>query len=97
MFVDARPRVIEYAGMFFGSTDGAEAHPREVVKAALHLPAAALIVGHNHPSGVTDASAANRAVTARLKQALAWVDVRLLDHIIVGGNSSLSMAGAGFI
>ncbi len=96
-FLDTRHRLIEYREMFSGSIDGAEVHPREVVKAALLLNAAALIVGHNHPSGITDPSGADRAVTARLKQALALVDVRLLDHVIVGGNSSVSMAGAGFI
>ena len=94
-FLDSRHRLIDYREMFLGSIDGAEVHPREVVKAALHLNAAALIVGHNHPSGVTDPSAADRAVTARLRQALALVDIRLLDHFIVGGHDCRSMAAIG--
>lgn len=96
-FLDTRHRLIDYREMFLGSIDGAEVHPREVVKAALHLNAAALIVGHNHPSGSPEPSAADRAVTARLKQALALVDVRLLDHIVVGGASVTSMAALGMV
>ena len=97
VFLDTRHRLIEYAEMFLGTIDGAEVHPREVVKNALRLNAAALIVGHNHPSGVAEPSAADRAVTARLKQALALVDVRLLDHVVVGGCSTLSMAARGWV
>mgnify|MGYP003591646257 FL=1 len=80
-----------------GTVDGAEVHPREVARQALRFNAAALIVAHNHPSGELEPSAADRAVTARLKQALALVDVRLLDHVIVGGRQSLSMAAKGLI
>lgn len=94
-FLDTRHRLIEYREMFSGSIDGAEVHPREVVKAALLLNAAALIVGHNHPSGVTEPSAADRAVTTRLKQALGLIDVRLLDHIVVAGHRCQSMAAMG--
>ena len=95
--LDTRHRLIEYVELFFGTVDGAEVHPREVVKQALRQNAAAVIVAHNHPSGETEPSAADRAVTARLKQALALVDVRLLDHVIVGGHQSLSMAARGWV
>ena len=97
VFLDTRHRLIEYVELFQGTIDGAEVHPREVVRQALRCNAAAVIVAHNHPSGTTDPSAADRAVTARLKQALALVDIRLLDHVIVSGWASLSLAMKGFI
>ena len=96
VFMDTRHRLIEYMELFQGTIDGAEVHPREVARQALRCNAAAVIVSHNHPSGTTDPSAADRAVTARLRQALALVDVRLLDHIIVGGAKSMSMAERGW-
>ncbi len=97
VFLDARHKLIEYDELFFGTIDGAEVHPRELVRLALRHNAAAVIVAHNHPSGVVDSSAADRAVTSRLKQALALVDVRLLDHIIVAGNATQSMAAQGLV
>ena len=97
VMLDTRHRLIEYVELFFGTIDGAEVHPREVAKCALRLNAAAVIVAHNHPSGEVEPSAADRAVTARLKQALALLDIRLLDHVIVGGNGSGSMARQGMI
>lgn len=97
-FIDTRHRLIDYAELFFGSVDGAEVHPREVVRQALILNAAAVLVAHNHPSGEPEPSAADRALTARLKQALALVDVRLLDHFVVGGNTiPVSMAARGWV
>lgn len=96
-YLDTRHRLIEYVELFQGTIDGAEVHPREVVKRALRCNAAAVILAHNHPSGTVEPSAADRTVTARLKQALALVDVRLLDHIVVGGGDGLSMAGRGLI
>ena len=96
-FLDTRHRLIEYAELFQGTIDGAEVHPREVVKHALRCNAAAVILAHNHPSGTTDPSAADRAVTVRLKQALALVDVRLLDHIIVTGTETVAMAARGLL
>ena len=96
-FLDTRHRLITYAEIFMGSIDGAEVHPREIVKAALRHNAAAVIVAHNHPSGDVTPSAADRVVTTRVKQALALVDVRLIDHVIVGGNQTLSMAMAGHV
>src|SRR5690606_23893647 len=83
--------------LFNGTIDGAEVHPREVVRRALAHNAAAVIVGHNHPSGSPDPSAADRAVTARLKQALALVEVRLLDHFVVGDGEPVSMAARGLV
>lgn len=97
VFLDTRHRLIQYDEMFQGTIDGAEVHPREVVRAALHHNAAAVVIAHNHPSGTVAPSAADRAVTARLKQALALVDVRLLDHIIVGGNTGVSLAALGLV
>ena len=97
VMLDSRHRLIDYVELFMGTIDGAEVHPREVARQALRLNAAALIVAHNHPSGELDPSAGDRAVTARLKQALALIDVRLLDHIIVGGRHSLSMAARGLL
>ena len=97
VMLDTRHRMIEYVELFQGTIDGAEVHPREVVKRALRCNAAALIVAHNHPSGSTDPSAADRAVTSRLKQALALVEVRLLDHIVVGGTKATSMAALGMV
>ena len=96
-FLDTRHRLIEYAELFQGTIDGAEVHPREVVRAALRFNAAAVLVAHNHPSGELEPSAADRAVTVRLKQALALVEVRLLDHVIVGGRHSQSMAARGLV
>jgi DNA repair protein RadC len=71
-------------------------HPRELVKQALRSNAAAVIVAHNHPSGDVTPSSADRAVTERLKQALRLVDIRLLDHVIVGGRDIASMAAMGW-
>lgn len=96
-FLDTRHRLIDYDELFFGTIDGAEVHPREVVRGALMRNAAATLVGHNHPSGNPEPSAADRAVTAQLKQALALVDVRLLDHIVVGGHETSSLAARGWV
>lgn len=97
MFLDTRHRVLLCEEMFRGTLDGAEVHPREVVKRALELNAAAVIFAHNHPSGTMEPSAGDRAVTVRLKQALALVDVRVLDHFIVGDGAPLSMARLGLV
>ena len=97
VMLDTRHRLIDYIELFQGTIDGAEVHPREVVRAALRFNAAAVLVAHNHPSGELEPSAADRAVTVRLKQALALVDVRLLDHVIVGGRQSQSMAASGLL
>ena len=97
LFLDTHHCLIEYAEMFRGTIDSASVYPREVVKQALRLNAAAGIVSHNHPSGNPEPSAADRALTQRLKEALALVDVRILDHIIVAGGNTTSFAERGLI
>jgi DNA repair protein RadC len=97
LFLDNRHRVIRFEELFRGTIDGASVHPREVVKAALRHNAAALILAHNHPSGVAEPSAADRAVTQRLRDALALVDVRVLDHLVVGDGEAVSFAERGLL
>ena len=97
LFLDTRHRVIAYEELFRGTLDGSEVHPREVARRCLTHNAAAVIFGHNHPSGNPEASAADRAVTARLKQALALVEVRVLDHFIIGDGAPSSMAQRGWV
>ncbi len=97
LFLDTRHRTLAFEELFLGTVDGAEVHPREVVRRALAHNAAAVIVGHNHPSGSAEPSAADRAVTARLKQALALVDVRLLDHFVIGDGPAVSLAARGWV
>lgn len=97
LFLDVRHRVIAFEEMFHGSIDGCEVHPGIVVKRALANNAAAVIFTHNHPSGDSTPSAADRAVTTRLKQALALVDIRCLDHFIVGDGAPRSMAALGMV
>jgi DNA repair protein RadC len=97
LFLDTRHRAIAFEELFRGTVDGAEVHPREVVRRALAHNAAALIVGHNHPSGNGEPSAADRAITLRLKQALALVEIRLLDHFIVGDGAPVSLAARGWV
>ncbi|MCW8848113.1 MAG: DNA repair protein RadC, partial [Sedimenticola sp.] len=97
LFLDNRHRVIEYEELFRGTIDGASVHPREVVKRALQHNAAALILAHNHPSGVAEPSEADHAITLRLKNALALVDIRLLDHMIVGHGEVTSLSERGAI
>ena len=97
LFLDTRHRALAFEELFRGTVDGAEVHPREVVRRALAHNAAAVIIGHNHPSGSTEPSAADRAVTAQLKQALQLVDVRLLDHFIVGDGTPVSLAARGWV
>ena len=97
LFLDTRHCLIDYAEMFRGTIDGASVYPREVVKEALRLNAAAVVVSHNHPSGNPEPSGADKALTQQLKQALALVDVRVLDHVIVAGNANVSFAERGLI
>ncbi|HGM6158442.1 TPA: DNA repair protein RadC [Pseudomonas aeruginosa] len=97
LFLDTRHRLIEYAEMFRGTIDSASVYPREVVKEALRLNAAAVIVSHNHPSGNPEPSGADRALTQQLTQALALVDVRVLDHVIVAGHTTTSFAERGLV
>lgn len=97
LFLDSQHRLIEYVEMFRGTIDSASVYPREVIKEALRLNAAAVIISHNHPSGNPEPSSADKALTARLKEALALVDVRTLDHIIVAGADTTSFAERGLL
>ena len=97
LFLDARHRLIRYEELFAGGLDGAEVHPRVVVQQALRHQAAAVLLAHNHPSGHPEPSAADHALTVRLKQALALVDIRVLDHFIVAGNAVTSFAERGWL
>ncbi len=97
LFLDNRHRVIEYQELFRGTIDGASVHPREVVRAAMKCNAAAVIFAHNHPSGVAEPSQADIRITERLQQALDYVDVRVLDHIIIGEGEGTSFAERGLI
>ncbi|MHA7685556.1 RadC family protein [Cupriavidus sp. PET2-C1] len=92
LFLDSQHRLIEYVEMFRGTIDSASVHPREVVKEALRFNAAAVIFSHNHPSGNPAPSQPDKLLTQRLTDALALVDVRTLDHIIVAGNATASFA-----
>ncbi|NYT80311.1 DNA repair protein RadC [Alcaligenaceae bacterium] len=97
LFLDSQHRLIEYVEMFQGTLNQASVYPREVAKAALHHHAAAVIVSHNHPSGSTEPSAADITLTTHLKKALALLDVRMLDHVIVAGQDTASLAERGLL
>lgn len=97
LFLDNRHRVIEFRKLFRGTIDGCSVHPREVVKTALLLNAAAVIFAHNHPSGMPEPSQADLILTKRLQDALAMVDVRVLNHIVVGGVETVSLAERGLL
>ncbi|WP_241638333.1 RadC family protein [Vibrio parahaemolyticus] len=96
MFLDNQHRLIAFEELFFGTIDSASIYPREVLKAALKVNAAALIFAHNHPSGDATPSQADKQITQRLKEALALVDIRVLDHIVVG-DSAISFAERGLL
>ena len=97
LFLDNRHRVIEFVPLFRGTIDGASVYPREVVKEALARNAAAVILAHNHPSGVAEPSQADELITARLRDALALIDVRVLDHLVVTGDQIVSFAERGLL
>ncbi len=97
MFLDNQHRLIRYEELFFGTIDGASVHPREVVKRALETNSAAVIFAHNHPSGIAEPSQADQRITDRLKSALLLVDVRVLDHMIVGEAEVMSFAERGLL
>ena len=97
VFLDNRHRVIAFEELFHGTVDGASVHPRVVARRALAHNAAALVACHNHPSGVAEPSLADRAITGRLRDALALVDVRLLDHFVVGDGEVVSFAERGWL
>lgn len=96
LFLDSQHRVLEFQEMFRGTINTATVHPREVVKTALQLNAAAVIFAHNHPSGITDPSTQDIELSKKLKEILKVIDVRVLDHLVVG-ETVLSMADAGYL
>ena len=97
LYLDKRHRLIHFEELFRGTIDGASVHPREIVKLALQRNAAAIIIAHNHPSGIAEPSQADELITQRVKEALALVDIRLLDHIVVGDGVSVSLAESGLL
>jgi DNA repair protein RadC len=97
VYLDAQHRVLASEELFRGTLTQTSVYPREVVKRALHFNAAAVIFAHNHPSGVAEPSRADESLTAALKQSLSMVDVRVLDHFVVAGDSALSFAERGLI
>lgn len=97
IYLDTRHQLIAAEPMFRGTIDGASVHPREVVRRALELNAAAVIAFHNHPSGDPSPSHADRKITQKLQQALALLEIRLLDHVIVTNASYVSLAERGLV
>jgi DNA repair protein RadC len=97
LYLDNRHRLLGFEELFRGTIDGASVHPREVVKKALARRAAAVILVHNHPSGVAEPSQSDELITARLRDALALVDVRVVDHLIVGDGLCVSLAERGLV
>ena len=97
LYLDNRHRVLRFDELFRGTVDGTSVYPREVVKEALGVNAAAVILAHNHPSGVAEPSQADERITQRLKAALELVDIRLLDHLIVGSGPATSLAKRGLL
>jgi len=97
LYLDNRHRVLRFDEMFRGTIDGTSVYPREVVKESLAVNAAAVILAHNHPSGVAEPSQADERITRRLKSALELVDIRLLDHLIIGDGKATSMASRGLL
>lgn len=97
LFLDNRHRVLRFDELFRGTIDGTSVYPREVVKEALAVNAAAVILAHNHPSGVAEPSQADERITRRLKAALELVDIRLLDHLIIGSGRATSLASRGLV
>ncbi len=97
LYLDNRHRVLAFEEMFSGTLSGASVYPREVVKAALRINAAAVIFAHNHPSGVAEPSQADEVLTRRLKEALALVDIRVLDHLVIGDGEVVSFCDRGLL
>lgn len=97
LYLNSQHELIEYVEEFFGTLTSTSVYPRELVRRALKLNAGAVVLAHNHPSGRPEPSAADQALTKSVKQALAMVDVRTLDHIVVGGGQSVSFAERGML
>ncbi|WP_415916266.1 DNA repair protein RadC [Xanthomonas arboricola] len=96
VFLDNKHHILATEHLFSGTIDGCEVHPRVVAKRALELNAVALILFHNHPSGNPEPSEADRKVTQRLQEALGLLDIRVLDHLVIGGQKSVSLASRGW-
>ena len=97
LYLDNRHRILRFEELFRGTIDGTSVYPREVVKQALAHNAAAVILAHNHPSGVAEPSQADEQITRRLRSALGLVDIRLLDHLVVGDGEAISLASRGLL
>src|SRR5690606_38156077 len=97
LWLDSQHRMLAFDELFRGTLDHASVHPREVVKVALARNARSVILAHNHPSGLAEPSVADQQVTLWLKQALALIDVQLLDHLVVGEDHCVSMAARGLL
>ncbi len=97
LYLDNRHRVIRFEELFRGTIDGTSVYPREVVKQALAVNAAAIILAHNHPSGIAEPSQADERITRRVKSALELVDIRLLDHLVIGDGVTTSLASRGLL
>jgi DNA repair protein RadC len=97
VFLNGHHQVLSFEKLFYGTIDGTSVYPREVVKRALFHNSSAIIFAHNHPSGQTKPSDADKQITHKLKEALAYIDVKVLDHIIVGGSDTISFAEKGLI
>jgi DNA repair protein RadC len=97
IFLDNRHRVLAFEELFRGTIDNTTVYPREVVRQALHRNAAAVILAHNHPSGIPEPSDADRLITRRVRDALELIDVRLLDHLVIGDGSCVSLASRGML
>jgi len=97
IFLDNRNQVLQYKEMFYGSIASTSVYPREIARLALRLNAAAVICSHNHPSVHPEPSAADRTITERIKSSMELIDVRVLDHVIVGGGRTVSFAERGWL
>lgn len=97
LFLDNQNRLIKDENIFYGTIDSASIYPREILKMALNLNAKSVILSHNHPSGIAEPSQADRRITVRIQDALNFIDMRVLDHIIVGHGDVISFAEKGWI
>lgn len=97
IFLDSQHRVLNFEPLFHGTLDSAAVHPREVAKRCLQLNAGAVILAHNHPSGVPEPSAADRHITEQLRQTLDLIGVRVVDHMVIGGAQAVSFAERGWL
>ncbi|MCH9666242.1 MAG: DNA repair protein RadC [Gammaproteobacteria bacterium] len=97
LFMDGKNRMLEYKEMFSGTIHSASVYPREIIRHALYVNAANLVIAHNHPSGAVKPSGADKLLTSSIRDACVLMDIRLLDHIIVSGNKSLSFLEEGLL